>query len=211
MVSIGILIPARMGSTRFPNKPYCDLDGMTMIERVVAGCGNKYPVHVCTDMAIPHALYSDLKFDNGTARVAFHNKDLNYDIVVNVQGDMPDIRPDMIESVISGLGEVATLHTTMKPELLADPNTVKMTLPVDFTRDAAEGYHHLGVYAYTRDTLASYCLLDKSKREEDLGLEQLRWIDNGVSINSTYVDFEGIEINTPADRDKWNEVRKSLG
>lgn len=225
MTSYAILIPARYGSTRFPGKPLCDLGGVTMIERVVDACqetGLKTVV-LTDDMRIHRKVMSKCMvimdptdYQNGTERCAGAIKDewlKKQTHFINVQGDMPDVTPEIIMAVKEQLdngADVATVYTDMEDQMRLDSNTVKMIKCVDraqwFGRGFNYGYHHLGVYGYTREALSWYPILKKTHEEEIEGLEQLRWLKNGWQISVSSVQFNSVEINTPEDVEKWQKI-----
>ena len=222
MTSSAILIPARYGSTRFPGKSFCDLGGKPMIDHVVDTClQTGLKTIVLTDDIRIHKHISDKcmvfmdpsDYQNGTERCAGAIKDdwLNgYDQFINVQGDMPDVTVEMIERVKTIIPQtgVATAWTEMKKQLQSDPNTVKLVhnnvFAHWFGRGMTYGSQHLGVYGYSRHALTRYSKYKLSQHEDIEKLEQLRWIDNNWKIAITRVDFEGTEINTPEDAEKWN-------
>ena len=223
MISTAILIPARYGSTRYPGKPLVQLDGKTMIDRVVDACKETgLKTVVLTDdirihkqimnkcMCIMH--HDD--YQNGTERCAgaisdeWLKKQTHF---INVQGDMPDITPEMIfaiKDLLDNGADVATVYTDMDPVLKEDPNTVKMikgtTAAQWFGRGFTYGYHHLGVYGYTREALTMYPILKKTEEEDIEKLEQLRWIKNGWQIAVNHVQYKGTEINAPEDVKAWH-------
>lgn len=226
MTKTAILIPARYGSARFRGKPLAQLGGIPMIKRVVKACRvSGLDTYVLTDNAVIASAAVDVgagvwceetEYDNGTDRCAgvMINCSLldRYDTFVNVQGDMPDVTSDMIDSARRQLGDcsVATLFADMDPRLQDDPNTVKMVRAGDralwFGRGmTGYGDHHLGVYGYTRKALALYATLDRCKEEEVEGIEQLRWLKNGCEIGVSRCEFNGVEINTPEDVEKWEK------
>lgn len=222
MTSTAILIPARYHSTRFPGKPMCDLGGKPMIDYVVDMCVQTgLRTVVLTDDIRIHKHVSDKcmvfmdpsDYQNGTERCAGAIKDdwLNeFDQFINVQGDMPDVTIEMIERVKNTVPQtgVATAWTEMKQPLQSDPNTVKLVhnnvFAHWFGRGMTYGSQHLGIYGYTRKALSRYPLYNQSQHEDIEKLEQLRWIDNNWRIAVTRVDFDGIEINTPDDAERWN-------
>ena len=226
MTSTAILIPARIGSKRFPGKPLIHLDGVPMIRRIYDICSSTgLQVYVLTDSeeickVIPNgdALmtdgYSDLPPRNGTERcsiAAAHIKDLaEHDYFINVQGDMPDITPEMIHKVRALLDHytVSTLYTDLPENMKEDPNTVKMITNGDiahwFGRGFKYGHHHLGIYGYRKTALKSYYHRAPSEYEIIEELEQLRWFEGGLRIGVDMVQFNGIEINTPEDAERWN-------
>jgi len=224
MTSTAILIPARYSSSRFPGKPLTDLGGIPMIQRVVKEClKSPYDVYVLTDhKLIAHAaklagasVYIDYHdYNNGTERIAGALESTlfnNYDTFVNVQGDMPDIRPDMIEAVLKNVQStgVSTLATEMPETRQFDPNSVKIIY--DYQKEAlwcgrglTYGDWHLGVYAYERFALDWYDTTGECEEEVHEGLEQLRFIKGGLRPHVTMVEWNGIEINTPQDAGEWN-------
>jgi len=223
MTSTAILIPARYGSTRFPGKPLAMLDGVPMIKRVYDACvASKIPTYVLTDnktiaqciKSTGGNVYIDSKdYANGTERCAGAIKSKlfdQYDQFINVQGDMPDVTVEIINTVIWHLQHypITTVHTKMPEQMQNDPSTVKMVCAGDkalwFGRGiTGYGEWHLGVYGYRRDTLELYMTYEVEQEEEVEKLEQLRWLKAGWDIGCLPVDFNGIEINTPEDVKKW--------
>lgn len=226
MTSTAILIPARYGSTRFPGKPLADLNGKPMIERVVDACKETglRTVVLTDDMRVHRAVMSKCMvitdpadYANGTERCSGAIKDdwlKGQTHFINVQGDMPDVTPDMIMAIKELLdkgADVATVYTDIDDVERLNLNTVKMIKGTDnaqwFGRGFAHyGYQHLGVYGYTREALQFYPALKVTEEEEIEKLEQLRWIKNGWHIKVSSVQFNGVEINTPQDIEKWQKI-----
>lgn len=225
MKSCAILIPARYGSTRFPGKPLTMLGNKTMIEHVYERCSKSgLDTFVLTDNQeiynlIPegHAIIDDTPYDNGTERCAgaiCHPLFSNYNFFINVQGDMPDVTYQLIYCVLmthNVLGyDVTTACTNLDEVAMDDPNAVKL---VRSGNDALwfgrgiKGYgeRHLGVYGYTRRALNTYQNLPKCVPEQVEGLEQLRWLIAKIPVGVTWVEFEGVEINTPNDVIDWDK------
>jgi len=211
-----ILIPARLQSSRLTNKMLVELDGVPLIKRVYDACiQTDYDTYVVTDSLeiaeiVPSFILTD-EASNGTERCAIAAKDLNYGNYVNVQGDMPDIRPDMIEKVVKGLDkfDVTTLYSYMHLEEQSKPSSVKMIRAGDkclwFGRGMmGYGDWHLGIYGYKNHALSKYPHLDVFIEETVESLEQLRWLKNGIDIGCYYTDFNGVEINTEQDIHLWN-------
>jgi 3-deoxy-manno-octulosonate cytidylyltransferase (CMP-KDO synthetase) len=220
MTETAILIPARYDSTRFPGKPLCKLGGMTMIELVYARCATAgLDTYVLTDderigtlFNPDNVIYSDQEFANGTERCSYAAGMLPYDQFVNVQGDMPDVTLDMIEKTVWHLQNysITTMFAKMTPELQNDPNSVKMVRAGDkalwFGRGmTGYGDHHLGIYGYRANALDHYETLDITTEETVEQLEQLRWLKAGYDVGCLYTEFDGIEINSPTDAEKWND------
>ena len=218
-----ILIPARYGSTRFSGKPLALLNGVPMIKRVYdAAKATGLDTYVLTDDMRIFNLFNagncwidQTDYENGTERCAGAIKNeffARYNKFINVQGDMPDVTTDMVNKCISSLQHypVSTVFTKMLEEKQNDPNSVKMVRAGDkalwFGRGmTGYGEWHLGVYGYKRNALESYPNLTVTREEEVEKLEQLRWLKNGLQIGCLSVYYNGVEINTPEDAEKWNE------
>ena len=223
MTSSAILIPARYNSTRFPGKPLTLLDGVPMIKRVYNACrASGLDTYVLTDdMRIfelfgPNRCFIEqIDYANGTERCAGaikHDFFKRYNKFINVQGDMPDVTLDMIEKTAWHLQHysVTTMATDMPEEQQNDPNTVKLVRAGDkclwFGRGmTGYGDWHLGIYGYRRNALEMYSTLEQRKEEDVEKLEQLRWLVHGWDIGVLKCMFDGIEINTPEDAEKWND------
>tara|TARA_B100000242_G_C42926820_1_gene429816 strand:+ start:261 stop:866 length:606 start_codon:yes stop_codon:yes gene_type:complete len=194
------------------------LNGVPLIEHVYNRCaGTGYDTYVLTDhqeiynyMGGNRCLMTS-DADNGTERcMQVIDEKLQYDRYINVQGDMPDITTDIIKAVEAELqrSDVATAYTPMDFNLRNDPNCVKMIHNRGrahwFLRASLTyGDHHLGIYGYNRESKAMYNISKKFPEEDIEKLEQLRWIQNGIKIGVVEVEFDGIEINTPEDLEKW--------
>jgi len=224
MNKTAIIIPSHLSAKRLPNKPMLKINNKTMIshvwERSVASNVNDVFVATADEEILNeikknggNAILTGKHHTTGSDRIyeAIEKLQLDHEIIINVQGDMPDITEDIILAIKQGLDEghkVVTAYTEMAPELRTDPNSVKMihngTHAHWFCRASLKyGDHHLGVYGYNWRTLVSYKSMPQSQEEKIEKLEQLRFLQNGVSINIRKVDFDGIEINTPEDLEKW--------
>ena len=217
-MNTAILIPARLDSTRFPNKMLAELNGVPLIQRVYEKCKQS---GLSTYVVTPDEQIKDLigkdtilvgDAENGTARCALAADYVNYEYFINVQGDMPDITSDIILKVNELLNEydVVTPYTKMSNEQRSDPNSVKIIhngRTAKWFGRGITGYgdHHLGVYGYKNYLLNSYSSLKVYPEEQIERLEQLRWIQNNVTIGVVEVEFNGIEINTKEDLDKWQK------
>lgn len=222
MASAAIIIPARYNSSRFEGKPLTILGGKTMISRVIEQCKESvYDVYVATDddrilrevNDQCKVIYDPLQeFFNGTERVASAALSLDYDYIINVQGDMPDVNVKMIDNCVELLDKyhVSTVYTELPDQLKSDPNTVKCIIAdhkvLWMGRGFTYGVQHLGVYGYRKDALINYSKLEKPLEENIEKLEQLRWLKNGYDIGISEVEFDGLEINTPEDAIEWNNT-----
>jgi CMP-2-keto-3-deoxyoctulosonic acid synthetase len=197
------------------------LNGVPMIKRVYDACtASKIPTYVLTDhqdiynVIGPNCIMDNDNYENGTERIAGAVKKSalldQYDQFVNVQGDMPDVTLQMIERCIWHLQhyQITTLWTDMPKEMQDDPNSVKMIRSGDkalwFGRGiTGYGHWHLGIYGYSRNVLEFYNTYEIEQEEQVEKLEQLRWLKAGWDIGCLHADFNGVEINTPEDIDRW--------
>ena len=237
-----IIIPARMASTRLPGKPLADIHGKPMIAHVydravAAGVG---PVIVaCAEAEIAQAIsafggqavMTDPDLPSGTDRVMaaaeIFDPEGRYQVIVNVQGDMPALEPGIIAKVVKTLtanpdADIATaaVYTEDKREI-ADPNVVKAVLShkgraLYFTRASAptgEGpnsrpgvWHHVGLYAYSRNSLERFCALPPSPLERREKLEQLRALEDGMTIYAAVLETAPDGVDTPGDLERAREI-----
>ena len=217
-MNTAILIPARLASTRFPEKMLQALNGKALIKHVYDICRNTgFDTIVLTDSKkiasiIPEAVITE-SADNGTERCSWFAKNTinNYQNFVNVQGDMPDVTEDIINAVANNLKkyEVSTAYTPMSEEERSNPHNVKVIHNGKTARWFGRGFTgygdwHLGVYGYTRQSLLDYMNLRVYNEEHVEKLEQLRWLQNNYEIGVTQVEFNGLEINTPEDLKEWH-------
>jgi 3-deoxy-manno-octulosonate cytidylyltransferase (CMP-KDO synthetase) len=229
-----ILIPARMASTRLPGKPMADIHGRPMIVHVLlaaqaAGIG---PVAVaCDDQAIAAAVTGaggtavmvEEDLPSGTDRIERALAVLDpagmHDVVVNLQGDLPAIAPDLLRAVLRPLADPAVdiaslVAPVVSAEEAASPSVVKCACAFAPGRDLApalyfsrqpipggEGplWHHIGLYAYRRPALARFVALPASPLESREKLEQLRALEAGMRIAVARVDHAPFGVDTPAD------------
>lgn len=228
------IIPARLGSTRFPSKVLADRTGKPLIqhvceaaarapsiERVVVATDDESVLRAVTAFG-GQCVMTRRDHTNGTSRLAEAAAALGLAadaIVVNVQGDEPEIEPAVIEAAIaalaSGNSPVATVATPFATgEDAANPNIVKVVRRLDgtalyfsralipFPRDPGRApvppLKHVGLYAYRRSFLDTYARLAPTELEHTEHLEQLRILAHGYSIAVAVVDSPGhAGIDTP--------------
>jgi 3-deoxy-manno-octulosonate cytidylyltransferase (CMP-KDO synthetase) len=176
---------------------------------------------------------------SGTDRVAEVARQMpQAEILVNVQGDEPEMNPENIDRVIELLEQsptcgMATLATPIRSaEQLANPACVKVVFddrgramyfsrsPIPFVRDPNPGlpfndpqlfYQHLGIYAYRRETLLEVAELPPSPLEQAEKLEQLRMLQSGGTILVASVEHSASGIDTPADYAAFVARRRAAG
>ena len=216
MAAATVVIPARYGSTRFPAKILAAETGRPLVQHVVdrvRKCSRVREIIVATDdQRIVDALapfgtrvlMTSPSHQSGTDRIAEVAAGLDDEILVNVQGDEPEIEPETVDALIERLqttpDDMATAGTPFPPGAdPADPNLVKVTLgldgraiyfsraPIPFHRDRSEPppatyYLHLGIYAYRRQFLMDFASWPPTPLETTEKLEQLRALEHGRSI-----------------------------
>ncbi len=233
---IGI-IPARYQSTRFPGKPLALIHKKPMIQWVyenVAKAVNE--VWVATD---DDRIYKTVEefggkaiktlstHQSGTDRCAEAAQKLsgkiNFDVVINVQGDEPFIKPEQIELLKSCFDSDADIATLIKKvndnEEIFNPNRPKVVTdnqqnamyfsrsPIPFLRGNEKSewltkhdfWAHIGMYAYKKEVLQEISKLKQTSLESAESLEQLRWLENGYRIKTAVTTYQSIGIDTPED------------
>ena len=231
MAAASVVIPARYGSTRFPAKILAAETGKPLVQHVVdqvRRCKRVREVIVATDDARisaalkpfgTHCVMTDPGHPSGTDRIAELAGKLNDEILVNVQGDEPEIEPETVDGLIELLtgseSRMATAATPFVPPAdPRDPNLVKVVMdrdgramyfsrsPIPFHRDPADGhrptyYLHLGIYAYARDFLLRMAGWKPTPAELSERLEQLRALEHGEDIRVLKVHRATHGIDTP--------------
>ena len=239
-----LLIPARMAATRLPGKPLLDIAGLPMIVHVLrrAEAANIGRVAVATDTpeiaaAVRshggEAVMTSADHPSGSDRIyeALGKLDPSgqAEIVINLQGDFPTIRPDNIRDVLAPLDDPAVDIATLAAQIhtaeeSSNPNVVKMIgsrvsdrrlRALYFTRATApwgDGprYHHVGLYAYRRAALQRFVELPPSALERQEKLEQLRAIEAGMRIDATIVDTVPRGVDTPEDLETTRQILAKL-
>ena len=244
-MSIVAVIPARYGSTRFPGKPLAKATGKYLIQHVyeqVCSCRAIDRVIIATDDKRISRAAREFSADcvmtspdhqSGTDRIAEVAANLSDEIIINVQGDEPDIASAALATLIASLKSpaeprIATLARAFGPdEDPTDPNLVKVVLDekgyalyfsrsvVPHCRDASDGVAssgeyllHLGVYGYRRDFLLEFAAMRPSSLEKLEKLEQLRALQAGIPIAVSIVSYQGRGIDTPDEYAAWVASRK---
>lgn len=222
-----VVIPARMASTRLPGKPLADIHGRPMIAWMVdiAHAANAGPVLVAAAeeevaeaalRAGANVTFTDPNLPSGSDRVhaalqAF-DPDGRFDVAVNLQGDMPAMRPTDVARAVAALrdADIATLVSPSTDDAERNnPNLVKAIRAADgrclyFTRASApwgDGpiERHVGIYVYRRDALARFVAAPPSPLELREKLEQLRALEMGMIIRADAIEDFPKGVDSPPD------------
>ncbi|MBO6514325.1 MAG: 3-deoxy-manno-octulosonate cytidylyltransferase [Phycisphaerales bacterium] len=243
------IIPARLGSTRFPRKALADETGKPMVVHVCEQAAKAESVNrvvVATDAeeiksAVEihgfEAVMTSVEHTNGTSRLAEASELLSlhkHQVIINVQGDEPEINPSTIDAAfdalcpIKGPSERAVGTVVCPIDTDADfenPNVVKAVMtdskitrpaendeqisigkalyfsrsPVPYPREQTSrpSYRHVGIYAYTSESIMSYLTWKPSSLERTESLEQLRWLDHDHRIYAAIIEAPHTGIDTP--------------
>lgn len=245
------LIPARYESSRFPGKPLAKIGGVEMIVRVcqqVEKTGIDFAVATdnsdiakCVEAAGYKAVMTGNHHKSGTERVeeAYRILGTDADVVINIQGDEPFIKPEdilKIKEIFDNAAEtqIATLAKHFDPsegfDALFDPNLVKLVYSNEmnalyFSRSIIpyvrktdwknwlkehEFHTHVGIYGYKAEVLKKIVKLPMSDLEKAESLEQLRWLQNGYKIKVGLTEYSTIGIDTPEDLQKAEDMLSNL-
>jgi 3-deoxy-manno-octulosonate cytidylyltransferase (CMP-KDO synthetase) len=220
------VIPARKASTRFPNKPLATILGKPLIQWVWEGAKESTlitKVIVATDDESICKTAQDFGADvvmtrtdhiSGTDRVAEVALKEKSDWFINLQGDEPLIRGLILDEIVKGLRPeygMATIATPLRnQEELHQRDVVKVSIDpngkaLGFCRIVDENdknqwsHQHVGLYAYSPETLQRLVKLPPSEGEKRERLEQLRALENGIAIQVLTLNFRSIGVDTPGD------------
>lgn len=226
------MIPARYGSSRFPGKPLAKIKNKPMIQWVydtVADITEIDEVYVATDDSRiaecvknfngNYIMTSD-KHKSGSDRIAEAMSKVNIsndDIVINIQGDEPMIRKEMILQLIRAFDDKSVYMGTLKKKIsdeneMDNPNVVKVITDINndaiyfsrfripYNREDMENldyYKHIGIYGYKKAFLNKFTELKESKLESIEKLEQLRAIENGYKIRVMETEYQTFGVDLP--------------
>lgn len=241
------IIPARFQSTRFPGKPLAMLGEKPIIrwvyENAKKALGDAFVatdderIYKAVEAFGGKAVYTSPSHQSGTDRCAEAaqqiSKTLDFDVVINIQGDEPFIKPEQIEGLKACFDfqdtEIATLIKPIvsleevtnvnRPKVVINKNQEAMYFSrsaIPYVRDTpledwlskTEIFCHIGMYAYRFDILQELTKLPFGILERAESLEQLRWLENGYRIKTAQTTFESIGIDTPADLESARKFLK---
>lgn len=217
MTSTLVVIPARLGSSRLPHKPLALIGGKMLIEHVWkrAMDANVGPVVVSTDshdiVDRLHgvggvAVYRRIPEACGTDRVAdmaqHIDSERSFPRVLNLQGDMPFVNPELIRAVSNSISE-------NRPYVTARCSTAHVAVQNDaFVRFRMS--QHIGIYGFTRQAIDDWTNMLPSFNEKSEKLEGWRVIDNGHDWHFVEADHMPLEINTPEDLTAARQIAECL-
>ena len=232
---IGV-IPARLGSSRFPKKILAPLAGKPMVvhaieqaqkseklDKVILAIDSEETKEALADFDF-EIIMTDSNHISGTDRVAEVIKNIDdVEIVINIQGDEPLTDPKIIDDLVDTFKDPNVhMSTVVSRKLtvsdLLNPNIVKAILDknanaVEFKRNIFDleiggVYRHLGMYGFTRNALFQFTNLAPSKREQERRLEQMRALDNGLPIHALITNCQHWAVDTKEDLAK---VERMMG
>lgn len=228
------VIPSRIGSTRLPRKPLLPIQGKPLVQWTYENacrCPFLSKVVVATDSPEIAAVIEQAggqveitaaTIPTGSDRVAaVARRYPDMDVVINLQGDEPFIKPQMLAALIEPYlqgdqPEMTTLAYPLLPSEYHDPGVVKIVTDlqhnalyfsrsmIPFPRQATTVplYHHMGMYAFRYDFLQVYTTLKQTPLELTESLEQLRALEHGYRIRVCLSAHRSLEINTPEEYER---------
>ena len=237
MKNTAIIIPTRLGAKRFPNKPLAKINGLPTIIHVMNRAKESQVGEVL--IATPDSEIFNIVKENGGQAIltkpdhisgsdrvyeAYINKlKDNVDLIINLQGDMPNIKPNSISKLEKLMrnndSDIGTLASFIKnKDEIIDPNIVKVLVDQDLKSDDfldakdffrikkdlsnEKIYHHIGIYAFTNIALRKYVKLTRSKLEIERNLEQMRAMENNITIKVGLSDSTALGVDTEEDLKK---------
>ncbi|HEY2749909.1 3-deoxy-manno-octulosonate cytidylyltransferase [Phenylobacterium sp.] len=240
-----VLIPARMAATRLPGKPLADIGGLPMIVRVlrqaeaadlgpVAVAAGDAEVVAAVESAGGRAVLTEPDLASGSDRIvaalAVLDPQRRHDVVINLQGDIPFVRPDAVVAVArllearQGCDISTVMVAEADPAERTNPDIPKVVAAMEadgrsaralyFTRsvlygDAPVWLHH-GIYGFRREALERFTAARPSPLERRERLEQLRALELGMSIWAAVIDEAPISVDNPADLARARAYARSI-
>ena len=245
MKALGV-IPARYGSTRFPGKPLSQIVDKPMIQhvyeraslaekldKIIVATDDKRIFETVRDFN-GEVVMTDSDIQTGTDRVYEASKALDFDIVLNIQGDEPLIDPDLLDSIVSEFEKdnkvyvVTPIKKVKNIDELQNPNMARVvvdkngfavyfsraSIPYNRDKDISEWldndvyYRHIGVYGFKKFFLQKFVDMGTSELENIEKLEQLRILENSFKIKTVLTDYNPVCVDIPEDLKKIEELLK---
>jgi 3-deoxy-D-manno-octulosonate cytidylyltransferase len=225
------MIPARYASTRFPAKLMQLLGSKPVIRHTydsTVKTGLFDQVTVVTDSKIifdeiisngGDAVMSKGEHESGSDRIAEAVKELDVDVIVNVQGDTPFVTEEPLRKLVDQFSDpsvkvASIMQRLTEQEFINNPNVVKVTVdrhnnsllfsrsPIPYPRSndiPIVYYKHIGVYAFRKQALMDFTTWPVTPLEAAEKIECLRYLEYGIPLRMVEVDFTSVEIDTPED------------
>lgn len=234
-------IPARYAATRFPGKLMKMLGDKTVIRHTYENTVATLlfdDVIVVTDSDIifneiihngGYAIMSKSQHESGTARIAEAVAEIKVDLVVNVQGDEPFVKRELLENLLNifkndskeEIKVASLMHQIVNEQIIANPNHVKVVVDknnnallfsrsrIPYQRDVnilPVYYKHIGIYAFRKNILMDFAQWETTPLEAVEKLEQLRLLENGIKIKMILTEESPVSIDTPEDLEHARKV-----
>ncbi len=243
-----IVIPSRMASTRLARKPLADICGVPMVARVLMRAQEADIADVvvaCSEQEVADVVkfyngtpvLTDPNLPSGSDRVFAAVNSLSdgdrYDIIVNLQGDLPTVDKETLSSVIellkntdANISTPALVMAEGDEERFLSTDIVKIASSITAGQKSGRALYfsrapipygdgirlqHLGIYAYRRHALEKYVSLPQTVLEKRERLEQLRALENGMHIQAAVVDMQPIEVDTQKDLEQARRFYEQNG
>jgi 3-deoxy-manno-octulosonate cytidylyltransferase (CMP-KDO synthetase) len=232
------VIPARLASTRLPRKMLREIAGKPLIgvvyeavrsspllARVLIATDSEEIMSVCRQHGW-EAQMTSLAHRSGTERVHEISQRESADVYVNVQGDEPLVRSEQIATLLQVMenpsAQVGTVMTPAAEIDVSNPNAVKVVtdlnrkalyfsrsaIPFDRDGTAPRYFKHLGLYAYRKAALDRFVTMPESSLEKSERLEQLRFLESGISIFVGETPYDSIGVDTEEDLRRILEIQR---
>ena len=232
-MNIGV-IPARLGSSRFPKKILADLNGKPLVVHTVENVMKAKKLDkilLAIDSEETQSALEKYNFDiimtskdhvSGTDRVAeVIDRISEARIIINIQADEPLIDPKIIDSLVDSFKDnnvqmSTAVSTRLTVSDLLNPNIVKALIDQDknaiefkrniFDVEIGGVYRHIGIYGFTRLALSQFVNLSPSSRELHTSLEQIRALDNHIPIRAVICDYDSCSVDIIEDLKKVSKI-----
>ncbi len=230
------VIPARLASTRLPRKMLREIGGKPLIgvvyeavrsspllADVIIATDSEEIISACRKHGW-NARMTSASHRSGTERVHEISESESADVFINVQGDEPMVRSEQLAKLLEVMkksdAQVGTLMTPAADIDVPNPNAVKVvtdlngralyfsraTIPFDRDRTQPRYFKHLGLYAYRKPALDRFVKLPESSLEKSERLEQLRFLENGISIYVGETPHDSVGVDTEEDLQRVIEI-----
>jgi 3-deoxy-manno-octulosonate cytidylyltransferase (CMP-KDO synthetase) len=203
---------------------YAAAKACTALDDIIIATDNEEVMALCQARNWP-AMMTSPDLPSGTDRLHAVSQSIDADIYVNIQGDEPLLRPAHIDDIFRPFAaphvDVTTLKVRCSPDNITNPNAVKVVTALDgralyfsratipYDRDATGTvpyWKHLGLYAYRRAALQRFASLGPGQLEQTERLEQLRLLENGLTIYVAETEFDTVGVDTEADLKRVEQI-----